>query len=386
MPLALHPPVALDDAQREVIVAAVLSSEQAAASSDLAFLRYVHQRVRERVLGHERPAPPGQGRAEDRRWQRAADRLAAVAEDRLDRGLAIPILEPADAQQLDRVRAWIEGGRPIEQAGPELSLALMRVALHGQAGELGLVGPTEREEDAAPEAALDFEAAFVDLALPWQLAAVKTARAQASTARAWATAALLHYYLAESLGERAFPDAAEHVMRAVTGPLKRLLLQEPPDTAFLTELYRVRRFHGRCQLLLGRGPAALDDLRATLRSFADYSADLEGGIDFYEAIRLYHTVLNAEIVAALAGADPGEGRDAFDEVESRITHQPDESLDDAVARSLRRAREDLDALWARRSTVDRSAIAARLATRLSGPEIESKVGSYLVVERWANPR
>jgi hypothetical protein len=295
------------------------------------------------------------------------------------------MLEPADAQQLRRVRVWIEGGRPIEQAGPELSLALMRVALHGQAGESGLVGPTEREEDT-PEAALDFEAAFVDLALPWQLAALKTARAQARTARAWATAALLHYYLAESLGERAFPAAAEHVMRAVTGPLKRLLLQEPPDTAFLTEMYRVRRFHGRCQLHLGRGPVALTDLRATLRSFADYSAGLEDGVDFYEAVRLYHTLLNAEIAAALAGADPDEGRDAFDEVEARITHQPDESLDDAVARSLRRAREDLDVLWARGSSADRNAIVARLATRLSGPEIESKVGSNLVVERWANPR
>jgi len=385
MPLTVRPAVTLSEAQRELVVASVLSSEPATDGSDRVFLQYVHQRVRHRILGDEQPGPPRQDRVVDRRWQRAADRLGALVEDRLDRGLAVDVLEPASSRELEQLRAWVKGGRPLEQAGPELSLAFMRAVLHKQTPEMGFLGQT-RHDDTLEDAAREFEAAFFDLALPWQLAVLVTARGQAKGTKDWATAGLLHFHMARSLAERSFPAAAEHMMRAGTGPVKQVLERKPPETAFVFRMYRVNRFHSRVNLYLGRGPTSLHDLRATLQSFADYSASLSRPLDFAEGVRLYHALLNAELAAALAGADPEEGRRVFAEIGRRITHQSAEPLDSEIDRALRRARGDLRALWRGDSSADRRAIAARLATRLSGPSIESKIGSSLAIRRWTNPQ
>jgi hypothetical protein len=258
--------------------------------------------------------------------------------------------------------------------------------VHRQAEDLAPRAQALEPGESAQPAAANFEAAFLDLTLPLQLAAVRTARATSTSRLDWATTGLLHYYLAEALADRGYPAAAEHVMRAVTDPLKRLLTADPTSTAFLSDMYLIRRFHGRISLHLGRGPQALDPLRATVRSFIEHSTRLPEGLDYYESVRLYQALLHTEIAAMLAGADPRASRAFFDEMTAAVRTGQPEPLEDGIERSLRRARGDLTALWSGTAGARRDEIAGRMATRLSGPELESKVGAALVVERWSDPR
>lgn len=373
MPLVLRPRVTLTAAQREYIVAQALSSSiSGAPPHDPTMLAYLFARARHRVLGEPAPHAPGQGRSEDRRWQRAGDRLAAVAEDRLDKELAEGSLLLPRSREIAAVRAWLRDSDPAKHPGPSLSAAVLGVLLHTPESISDL--------DIDP---IDLLSSFFDLPLHMQMAAVSTAHDTANTPLRIVNVALLEFSLGESLADHGYPSAAEHVLRRVTRPIERAI-GLPVDVQMLLREFRLHRFGARCALHLAHGPSALDQLRRLLLSYVDFLNAGPEQPSLIDAARCFHAGLNVEIAAALAGADADDGRAAWGRFSEPLASLPGE-LDPAIEESWMRARRDLETLWTHDPNADRQAIARRLATRLSGPAIESKVATDAVVARW-DPR
>lgn len=390
MPLALRPPVVYDDARKELLIAFVVGQSREYQSLERRRRAYVHHRIHYRVLGGPPPGPPGGGRVEDRRLQRQADTIAAAVEDSLDRPDPIGVFEPVSASELQSVFRWLE--KPRRGTGDhELARLGVRAALHAQLGSRIPIDETTVEgyEVNGDLNRLSWVSeVFTGLPLAVQVETLNCARLVVRSRIDLVTSALLNFFLAETLSEHGYANAAESTMRLSVTPLEIVLQDDFDGCKFLLETFLLRRHYGRAALQFSRGPIALPEMRSQLLSTVGYSERLAAGLDFYDGLRVLLQIYNAETAAVLAGERPDESRELVRALASRLMIEPapDEPAAQRMLDGITPALDDFESLCQDPRGPERPRIAEDLTARLSaGPRIDEMIAAAKVVSLWTDP-
>jgi hypothetical protein len=388
MPLVLRPEVELTRAELELRVAFGLLVHR---SRDFAERDYVDARVRHRLLGHDRPPAPGRGRPEDRRWQRAADRIAGSVETALTDDHPVPLLTALKDETLVAIRHWLDaGGQPTSQTFAkdfDLAVLFLSAIANGQGPEL-LPAITRALERAGPQEGdplgLAVGHALQDrgpLTVASFILTVREARPEDPEVRV--VAKLIEQHLADDLARAGYVDAGEHLMRLAADSSDAIRGGWHPDHAsHLVASFATDRFLTRAALHLARGPDALEELRASLLAAAEFSTRVPGGVEYAHACRLKLLAINGEIAAHIAGEALEPGREHFRKFSQTLVHSPTESLSPTIDAAMRDYPRMLEGVWSGTSGFDRDRLEQALVEGIAtlGP------GTRMLVRRWTRPR
>jgi hypothetical protein len=388
MPLVLRPEVAVTRAELELRVAFGLESHRPTTWAER---EYTDARVRHRLLGHAAPPAPGRGRAEDRRWQRMADRIGGAVETALSDEEPVPPLPPLSDETLAAIRNWLDlGGEPTEEVFAKdfaFALYFLRAIANGQAAQLEpeLTRTLERSDEFEGEP----EGHIVSRALENRglltratfVAAVRASDVSDPVVRV--VGKLIEQHLADDLARAGYVDAAEHVMRLAADSSDVARKGWHPSRAHeLVTSFAMDRFITRGALHFARGPHALEDLRATLQAAATFSARRPGGIEYPHACRLKLLAVSGEIAAYVAGTPVEAGFEHYRTFTQTLAHSPAEPLSPGIDAMMRDYPKLLEDIWTGHVALSLQELEQSLVEGVAswGP------GTRLLVQSWTRPR